>query len=70
MKIGSVLQAAREKIGLTQQQLADRAELHRTYISMMERDERCPSIEVWFRICKALGVKPSTLMARLEELND
>jgi len=40
--------------------------VHRTYVSMLERDKKSPTLAVLFRLCDALGVRPSTLIARLE----
>jgi transcriptional regulator with XRE-family HTH domain len=63
---GDELRRAREKAGLTQEELAERAGVHRTYVSMLERDKKSPTLAVLFRLCDALGVRPSTLIARLE----
>lgn len=49
--------------GLSQEALADRAELHRTYISSIERAERNVSLENIFRIATALEVDPRQLLA-------
>lgn len=51
---------------MTQEELADRAGLHYTYISLLERDKKSPTIDSLFRICKALGVSASSLIARVE----
>jgi transcriptional regulator with XRE-family HTH domain len=53
----------RVSAGLSQEALADRAGLHRTYISSIERGERNVSIENIFGIAKALGVDPCELLA-------
>ena len=64
--VGRHLREAREHAGLTQEQLANKARLHRTYISMLERDLRSPTLKIFFRICQVVGVRPSDLMARME----
>ncbi len=56
------LRRLRLAIGFSQEALADRAELHRTYISSVERGERNVSLENIFRIAKALGVDPRELL--------
>lgn len=64
--IGVELRKAREGAGLTQVQLAKAAGLHRTYISLLERDKKSPTVDVLFRLCRAIGIKPSRFVARLE----
>lgn len=65
--LGSELRRARAAAGLTQEQLAFEAGLHRTYISLLERDVKSPTVAVLFRICAALGIAPSVLISRVEE---
>lgn len=64
--LGSELRRARLALGLTQEELAERAKLHRTYVSQLERDEKSPTVAVLQRVCKALGVKASELLSRVE----
>lgn len=46
----------REKQGFSQEKLAERAELHRTYIGMVERLERNPSLVCIHKIANGFGV--------------
>ena len=46
----------REKQVFSQEKLAERAELHRTYIGMVERLERNPSLVCIHKIANGLGV--------------
>lgn len=48
--------------GLSQEDLAERSGLHRTYISAIECERRNISIENIQRIADALDIKPSTLL--------
>jgi transcriptional regulator with XRE-family HTH domain len=64
--LGRHLREARLEAGLTQEQLAQAARVDRTYISMLEREERSPTMAVFFDLCHALAIKPSTLVARAE----
>jgi transcriptional regulator with XRE-family HTH domain len=56
----------REQAELTQEALADGAHLHRTYISLLERGWRMPSILVVKQLAEALGTTMASLMAELE----
>ena len=53
--------------GLSQEELADRAGLHRTYISSIERGQRNVSLENIFVIADALGVEASLLLSPVDE---
>jgi transcriptional regulator with XRE-family HTH domain len=66
---GKEIKEAREKAGLTQEELAFRTNLHRTYISMIERNVNSLTLPTLFRICEALSIRPSTLVARIEKSN-
>jgi transcriptional regulator with XRE-family HTH domain len=67
---GDVLRTYRKESGLTQEELAHRAEIHRTYVSLLERNEKSPTLNVLFRICKALEVRPSEVLDGVEESMD
>jgi transcriptional regulator with XRE-family HTH domain len=56
------LRTLREATGLTQEALADRAGLHRTYISSIERAERNVSLLNICLLAEALGVEPARLL--------
>ena len=64
---GEELQKARKTAGLTQEQLAEKAGLHVTYISLLERNRRSPTLDSLFRICKALGISASSLIEKVEK---
>lgn len=57
------LRCLRVATGLSQEALAERAGLHRTYVSSIERAERNVSLENIFKLAKALGVDPRELLA-------
>ena len=52
--LGKELRKAREAAGMSQEELAFRARVHRTYISLLERDKKSPTLDVLFRICGAM----------------
>lgn len=60
-KLAENLRRLREERGLSQEAFAELAGLHRTYISMIERKTRNPTVGVLEQICDALGVGPSEL---------
>ena len=65
-RFGKIVRARREAVGVSQEALADQAGLHRTYISMLERGQRMPSIEVVRKLARALGTTMASLMADLD----
>ncbi len=61
-----VLKEARLQKGISQEELADLAGLHRTYISQIERGLKSPSLRSLGKIADALGILLSTLIRRIE----
>ncbi len=53
----------RARTGCSQEELAVRAGIHRTYIGGIERGERNPTLTMIHRLAKALGVSPSQLLS-------
>jgi len=64
--LGIVIKRRREHLALSQDQLAVRSDLHRTYISDVERGERNLSFDSIYSLAKGLGVLPSLLFAEAE----
>ncbi len=62
----SVLKSLRLENSLSQQQLADKCELNRTFISMLERGIKQPSLTTIFVLAKHLSVAPHELVIRVE----
>lgn len=60
--IGVVLRARREKLVISQEELAERAEVDRSYISILERGLKSPTLETLERICVALKTLPERLI--------
>jgi transcriptional regulator with XRE-family HTH domain len=52
--------------GLSQEQLAFRAKIARNYVSLLELNQKSPTVTVLFRLCKALDIRASVLLARVE----
>ena len=58
MDIGKKIQSLRLQYGLTQKELADRAELSKGFISQLERNQTSPSIATLTDILECLGTTP------------
>lgn len=56
------LRRAREKAGLSQEALAERADMHRNAIALLEAGKRDPKVSTVAKLAKALGVKASDLL--------
>lgn len=65
-----VLKEERNRKNISQSELANLAELDRTYISLLERGLRQPTIETVFKIAEALNLKASTLIQKIEIKNE
>lgn len=61
-----VLRRERETQGLSQEALAHRAGVHRTYVGLIERGLRKPTIEVGYALARALGTPLSELIREAE----
>ena len=61
-----VVKKLRADKGLSQETLAFESELHRTYVSQLERGIKSPSLKTISRLAKALGVTASDLVRRAE----
>jgi CheY-like chemotaxis protein len=58
---GESVKIWRQELGISQEELADRADLHRTYISDVERGARNPSLQSITKLARALEVSISSL---------
>ncbi len=68
---GQVLRQVREDSGISQEHLASECGLDRTYISLIERGQRNPTLKTVFVLSEALEVAPSTLIRKIErKLNE
>lgn len=63
---GLALQKHRRQLGLSQEKLALFCNLDRTYISLLERGLRNPSLKTIFILAEALEVSPSQLITEIE----
>ncbi|TWH45151.1 helix-turn-helix domain-containing protein [Sporomusa sp. KB1] len=66
-KYGLTLKKLRIEKGLSQEELAARVGLHRTYISQLERGLKSPSLRTIEKICGELCISLTTFMVHLEK---
>jgi transcriptional regulator with XRE-family HTH domain len=63
-----VITEYRKARGLTYEQLADKAGVHRTTIGLLERNERSPTLQVVLQLAFALGVELSEILSKAEAM--
>ena len=61
-RLGSNVRSLREARGWSQEDYADRAGLHRTYVSDIERGRRNPTVTVVEKLARPLEVSPGSLL--------
>ena len=65
--LGLSIKRARLQKELSQEKLAEKADIHTSYIGQIERGLRYPSLKVLFKIADALSIKISELFS---DIND
>ena len=63
----SRLRKEREKAGLSQLELALRADISQNMINYIETGKRTPSLDTLLKICHALNINPAVLFSDTEE---
>lgn len=61
-KIGQAIRKKRLKLDISQEELAERADVHRNYIGLVERGERTPTVRNLVKLARGLGMKASKLL--------
>jgi CheY-like chemotaxis protein/DNA-binding XRE family transcriptional regulator len=64
-KFGSAIRVRRRRLGVSQEELAERAGLHRTYVADIERGARNPSLHTIDRLARAFDVSIASLFGPL-----
>lgn len=64
-EFGARVRARRNELGLSQEALAEKAEMHWTYIGQVERGQRNISLHNIIRIAVALDLDPGELVTEL-----
>ena len=70
LQFGRVVRARREKLGLSQEDFADKVGIHRTYVSSIELGKVQVSIGIAFKLAQALGLPLSRLWKDVEQADD
>jgi transcriptional regulator with XRE-family HTH domain len=65
---GRTVRSYREKLGISQEDFAEKADIHRTYVSSIELGKVQVSIGIAEKLAKALGVALSQLFRDVEQL--
>jgi transcriptional regulator with XRE-family HTH domain len=65
-RFGTRVRELRQRLDISQEELAARCELHRTYIGGIERGERNISLQNLFKIAEALETTASSLLQGLK----
>lgn len=64
--LGKIIQEIRLEQGLSQEDLSEKSGLHRTYIGSIERGERNISLKNLLVIAKALNIRLSDLLKKID----
>ncbi|MBQ6877479.1 MAG: helix-turn-helix transcriptional regulator [Oscillospiraceae bacterium] len=65
--VGRVIQRIRERKNISQEVLSGLAGIGRTHLSAIERGERKPTLETFFKLSDALDIRPSVIMMEIEK---
>jgi transcriptional regulator with XRE-family HTH domain len=60
--LGETIRSRRKSVGMSQEKLAEKADLHHNYIGELERGEKAATIDTLVKIAKALGVRVRDLV--------
>jgi transcriptional regulator with XRE-family HTH domain len=66
LTLGKAIRNAREQAGLSQETVAAKARIGRSYLSLLEHDAKSPTVKVLLRVCSAIGVKAADVLSNVE----
>lgn len=64
MNLAAELKRTRIAAGLTQEELAAKANVSREYVNYVERGKRQPTVAVFVKLCRAMDSSPPEVLAR------
>lgn len=67
--VGKIISDFRKSKGLSQEIVSGLAAIGRTHLSMIERGERKPTLETFFKLCDAMNISPSEVIKEIENKN-
>ena len=70
VSLGKLIKLRRKELRLSQEELAEAAGLHRTYIGQLEHGEKSPTIRTLFLLANTLKIRPSEMVRNLEGLDE
>jgi transcriptional regulator with XRE-family HTH domain len=62
LRFGQNLRRCRQRAGLSQEELGERAGLHRTEVGKLEKGERLPRVDTMLRLAGAMALRPEELV--------
>lgn len=65
--VGMVIYEIRKRKNLSQEVVSGLADIGRTHLSAIERGERKPTLETFYRICCAMNIKMSDVIIEIEK---
>jgi transcriptional regulator with XRE-family HTH domain len=67
VKFGDTVRRLRKAAGLSQEALAERANLNADFLGFIERGDNVPTLTTVLQLARALGVQPSTIIKEFDE---
>lgn len=61
-RLGNIIRKHRESLGLSQESFAEKCDLHRTYVSQLERGLKSPTVRTLTQIAEKIGLTPDELL--------
>jgi transcriptional regulator with XRE-family HTH domain len=65
--LGEEIRKARLSAELTQEELAFKAGISRQYVSLLELNEKSPTVDTLIRLCKAMGASAGKIVTGIEK---
>jgi transcriptional regulator with XRE-family HTH domain len=62
---GKRLRELRVARGVSQEKLAEMADMHRNYVGILERAKQSPSLDAICKLARALKIKPAELLEKI-----